>query len=337
MAKAKNNRVQNLIVRAAIIAGALSIFSASTAAAAPRYSVVVLPAPSGYPGCYATVVNDRGQAAGECFDSGGTLYRAVEWTNGTAHVLFVPHSMSTRWTWAASINDSGDVVGYAQPPGGYQAMSWHHGKLTLLPSLPGTSGTVADDIRDDDLIIGSSGGHSVEWTTNGMVDLGGYAAFASSVNAKGAFVGSGQISPDDPQGGAWFDAGMPGEMHYIIHGDFHTHAFGVNDSDLVVGDTNGLAGFRAWAFQGGSLRFLPSAYVAGYDHAFAVNDDDVIVGESLNWAVRWYHGAVVDLNTTIPLLALRLTAANGISPKGLIACTAIGPSAPFGVILYPKP
>jgi uncharacterized membrane protein len=307
-------------------------------AAASQYTVNVLPAPSGFPGCYATVVNDRGQAAGECFNSAGTLYRAVEWTNGRAHVLFVPHSMSTRWTWASSINSKGDVVGFAQPPGAYQALRWHRGMLTLLPTLPGTSGTVADDIRDDGLVIGSSGGHSVEWNASGVVDLGGYAAFASSVNAQGAFVGSGQVSQQDPQGGAWFDAGKPGEMRYIIHGDFHTHAFSVNDGDAVVGETNGLAGYRAWEFRGGSFSFLPSAYAPGFDHAYAINDTDIIVGQSLNSAVRWYRGAVVDLNSIIPPQSgVRLSAANGISQNGLIACDASGPNGEIAVILSPTP
>jgi uncharacterized membrane protein len=326
-----------LIAIVLALVGNLAHVVASEPAAPARYSVVELPVPNGYVGCYATVVNDRGQAAGECYSS-GSLYRAVEWSNGIARVLFVPRSMSTRWTWAASINEGGDVVGYAQPPGGYQAMSWHHGTLTLLPALMGTTGTVADDIRDDGLVIGSSGGHSVEWTSNGIVDLGGYEAFASSVNAHGAFVGSGQISQNDPQGGAWFDAGKPGAMHYIINGDFHTHAYGVNDSDVVVGETSGLAGYRAWVWQGGSLMFLPSAYAAGYDHAFAVNDNNIIVGESLNSAVRWYHGAVVDLDTIIPPQSgVQLQAANGISPNGLIACEAAGPTAQIGVILHPKP
>jgi uncharacterized membrane protein len=319
------------------LAGPSAQIGAPIPAAPAHYSVVELPVPSGYNGCYATVVNDRGQAAGECYNSGGTLYRAVEWSNGIARVLFVPRSMATRWTWAGSINREGDVVGYAQPPGSYQALFWHHGTLTLLPTLPGTTGTIADDIRDDRLIIGSSGGHSVEWTSNGIVDLGGFEAFASSVNAEGAFVGSGQISPNDPQGGGWFDAGKPSEMHYIINGDFHTHAYSVNDNDVVVGETNGLTGYRAWEWQGGSLRFLPSLYAAGYDHAFAVNDNNIIVGESLNSAARWYLGAVIDLETIIPPQSgVQLHAANGISPNGLIACDAAGPSAEIGVILYPK-
>jgi uncharacterized membrane protein len=326
-----------LIATVLAIVGSLWHIGVPVPAAAPRYSVVELPVPSGYTGCYATVVNDRGQAAGECY-KGGNLYRAVEWSNGIARVLYVPRSMSARWTWAASINATGDVVGFVQPPGAYQALWWHHGSLTQLSTLPGTTGTVADDIRDDGLIIGSSGGHSVEWTSNRVQDLGGFEAFASAVNAHGPFVGSGQISQNDPQGGAWFDSGKPGAMRYIINGDFHTHALGMNDSDVVVGETNGIAGFRAWVFQAGILSYLPSAYVAGFDHAFAVNDNDVIVGESLNSAVRWYRGRVVDLNTIItPQSGVLISAANGISQSGLIACVGLGPTAGIGVILYPKP
>src|SRR5580693_2605346 len=104
--------------------GVLPVFGKQPSVAT-HYTVVQLPTPAGSGGCYAIVVNDRGQAAGECYDRGGNTYRAVEWTDGIAHVLFEPRRFLRRWTWAASINDNGDVVGFVQPPGVYQALWWH--------------------------------------------------------------------------------------------------------------------------------------------------------------------------------------------------------------------
>jgi uncharacterized membrane protein len=321
----------------AILIGIAQILGTGASAIAAHYTIVELPVPSGFIGCYATVVNDSGQAAGECYNSAGNLYRATEWTSGVARVLFVPHSMANRWTWASGLNASGDVVGYAQPPGAFQALRWHLGSLELLPALPGTTGTSASAIRDDGTIIGASGGHSAEWATGTVIDLGGFQTSAASINAHGEFVGFGQISRKDPQGGAWLDLGKPGAMRYILNGDFHTRAWSVNDDGVVVGVTESEIGHEAWVYRDGTLTYLPSLGPVGFDQASSVNDQGIIVGYSLASAVRWYNGSVSDLNSLIPPASgVRLEEADSISPHGLIACDATTSSGGIGVILYPE-
>jgi probable HAF family extracellular repeat protein len=109
----------------------------------------------------ATAVNDRGDVAGMAFFSG--LLDGFLWQRGRLTELLPPPGSSVFQPYG--INKLRQVVGHSE----YNAVLWHRGRTTILPSLVSTA--AAYDINDAGQIVGTSATrldgfapHAVLWT-----------------------------------------------------------------------------------------------------------------------------------------------------------------------------
>jgi len=139
-------------------------------------------------------MNDAGQVA-------GTGYFAVGSTN-QRHAFVVTHGVTTdlgvlpgaTTSWATSINNNGDVVGYSYAsPTTPRATLWRNGSIIDLGVLPGQTTSTANHINDNGRVVGTSGGRLFTWENGVMTDLGTMAAnttvTAHSINNNGEIVG----------------------------------------------------------------------------------------------------------------------------------------------------
>jgi len=105
---------------------------------------------------------------------------------------------SSSVAWA--INASGDVVGWSNGPAGTRAFLYTtYGGMVALPARPDRPRTVARDINDAGVIVGSANsggtdlGHAVVWSGGSVQDIGtlGTGSFSEAwgVNNLGQVVG----------------------------------------------------------------------------------------------------------------------------------------------------
>jgi probable HAF family extracellular repeat protein len=197
---------------------------------------------------------------------------------------------SSSVAWA--INASGDVVGWSMGPAGTRAFL-HTGAsgMVALPGLPDKPRTVARDINDAGIIVGSANaggtdlGHAVRWSNGSVEDLGtlgtGFYSEAWGVNNLGQVVGWSYTN-----GGS----GLTG-----VHGFLYSQAEGlvdltpdsdtgsardINDAGQVTGYKTALFGYHAFRWQGGT--FADLGVLSGFAHSFgwAINASGQVTGNS---------------------------------------------------------
>jgi uncharacterized membrane protein len=131
----------------------------------PSYRVFDLGTLPGASDSAALGVNDRGVVVG---NSGG---QAVLWRNGRIVELGAPGPGSS----AVDINERGEVVGNGSVDGASRAFMWRHGRISVLPPLPGDQNSFANAVNDRGDVVGFSrdpGFRAVLWRSDGtMVDL----------------------------------------------------------------------------------------------------------------------------------------------------------------------
>ncbi len=192
--------------------------------------------------------------------------------------------------WA--INANGDVVGWSMGPAGTRAFLYTNaGGMVALPGLPDKPRTVARDINDAGVIVGSANaggtdlGHAVLWSDGPAQDLGtlgtGFYSEAWAVNNLGQVVGWSYTN-----GGS----GLQG-----VHGFLYSQAEGlvdltpesdtgsardINDSGQVTGYKTALGGYHAFRWQGGT--FVDLGVLPGFAHSFggAINASGQMTGNS---------------------------------------------------------
>ena len=110
------------------------------------------------------------------------------------------------YSYATAINNSGQIVGYAQTASGmHHAFCYTGGKMTDLGTLPGGIQSVAYGINDIGQIVGVSYdaslmGHAFLYSKGKMTDRhlpGGNESVAYSINNKGQIVGWSKITTWD--------------------------------------------------------------------------------------------------------------------------------------------
>jgi len=143
-------------------------------------------------GCWANLVNERGQVFGSCAYAPGAGRRAHAflWDDGRMRDLGPFPDSPTLF------NERGDVAGYGYG-GGFHAFFWADGKMTVLGNL-GVKETSAYALNDKGQVVGESrtktgARHAFVWENGKMTDLGtlpgGRNSRADAINNKSQIVG----------------------------------------------------------------------------------------------------------------------------------------------------
>ena len=194
---------------------------------------------------------------------------------------------------ASAINENGDVVGWSMGPAGPRAfLHTRAGGMVALPGLPDRPRSVARDINDAGVIVGSASaggtdlGHAVLWSGGSVQDLGtlgtGFYSEAWGVNNLGEVVGWSDTS------GA---SGLTG-----VHGFLYSEAEGmvdltptsdtgyaedINDAGQVTGYRTAFGGvYHAFRWQEGTFLDLGVLPGFAYSVGWAINESGQVAGNS---------------------------------------------------------
>ncbi len=190
--------------------------------------------------------------------------------------------------WA--INANGDVVGWSTGQAGTRAFLYTNASgMVALPGLPDRPRTVARDINDAGVIVGSANaggvdlGHAVLWSGGSVQDIGtlgtGDFSEAWGVNNLGQAVGSSYTN------GAGL--GVHGFLYSEAEGLVDLtplsdtgYALDINDAGQVTGYKTALFGYHAFRWQVGTFKDL--GVLPGFAHSFgwAINASGRVTGSS---------------------------------------------------------
>jgi len=246
---------------------------------------------------------------------------------------------------ADGINNSGQVVGGATAPGGFDAFSYtSSGGMTDLGTLGGSS-SVAAAINTSGQIVGAAstsgntGSHAFSYTSSGgMTDLGtfgGSYSAAAAINTSGQIVGWANTSASPPNTGG---ATSPRAFSYTSGGGMtdlgtlggsYSSAAAINTSGQIVGsaNTSGNTGSHAFSYTSSGGMTDLGTLGGSYSSASGINDNDQIVGSSYTSSGNQYAfsytsgGGMVDLGA---LAGDVESYANGINNSGQIVGVSLG-------------
>ncbi|HXY50244.1 MAG TPA: hypothetical protein VEI01_12390 [Terriglobales bacterium] len=259
-----------------------------------------LPLLAGWPGVFATGINDRDQVIGEAnnFDSAGNRLRtAVLWDGGKVINLGTLDTNSNSAAfginvWGTAVGSNKNLVDGLTTP-----VVWYAKAIHPLPLLPGEAGGIAFGINDLGVIAGYQfqEGDVSEipclWYWNGtgytamsLGSFGGDYGEANDVNNLGHAVG-----------------------YSLYAGDLHGPAFvwdrrGLHPLPMLAGDTDGYA-----------LAINDGGQVVGFSEL--VDDFGDLLSQRV---VIWQHGTVTDLQTVVPSDTPTLTDLGNVNLSGQI-------------------
>jgi len=194
---------------------------------------------------------------------------------------------------AQAINADGDVVGWSMGQAGTRAFLYTNARgMVGLPGLPNKPRTVARDISDAGVIVGSANaggtdlGHAVLWSDASVVqDLGtlgnGYFSEAFGVNNLGQVVGwSYTVGGQGLTGVHGFLYSQNGGLVDLTPESDNSSALDINDAGQVTGYRTAFGGYHAFRWQGGT--FLDLGVLPGFAHSFgwSINASGQVAGSS---------------------------------------------------------
>lgn len=238
-------------------------------------------------------INDSGQIVGYSRDTSGANHAFLRQQNGTMLDL---QTLGGTDSYAQAINNSGVVAGYSRNSSGKgRGFIWDatNGMQELSALAGGVSWATA--INDSSQVAGysytASGGpsHAVVWNNGVMTDLNSLLTDARQSWATG-------INDDGWVVGYYNRYSVTGIYGFLLRGtEFvelgtlggNCQAFGINNSGLVVGQSNN----QAFVWSNGVIEQLPG--LGGHTSlASSVNSQGQIVGYAYDsnfvaTAVRW--------------------------------------------------
>jgi len=194
---------------------------------------------------------------------------------------------------AWGINENGDVVGWSMGPAGTRAFLYTTtGGMVALPALPNRPRSVARDINDAGVIVGSANaggtdlGHAVRWSGGSVQDLGtldtGSYSEAWGVNNLGEVVGwsftNGGSGLSGVHGFLYSDAGGLVDLTPLSDTGY---AEDINDAGQVTGYKTAAGGaYHAFRWQEGTFRDLGVLPGLAYSFGWAINESGQVAGNS---------------------------------------------------------
>jgi probable HAF family extracellular repeat protein len=235
-------------------------------------------------------INNSGQIAGSAYTAGGDI-RAFLYSDGSMNNL---GTLGGNRSQASGINDSGQVVGWADSTSAVRAFLYSNGSMINLGSLSDRA-SQASAINDNGEIAGwyidntGASVHAFVYSNGSMIDIGTLGSSPSSaafdINNSGQVVGRVHNTTNiDPDGRAFlYSNGLMIDLGTL--GGTSSWAYGINDSGQVVGWADTADGDpHAFLYSGDSmtdLSQLPEVLAAGWtslDEARGINDKGQIVG-----------------------------------------------------------
>jgi probable HAF family extracellular repeat protein len=192
---------------------------------------------------------------------------------------------------ASGINDSGQVVGYADTSGdaGSDAFLYSGGTMTNLGTLGGTIGQ-ATGINASGQVVGyaSTSGNAASdaflysgGTMTNLGTFGGTDSFATGINASGQVVGGADTSGNAAYNAFLYSGGTMTNLGTF--GGTTSEAAGINASGQVVGyaNTSGNAGSvsNAFLYSGGTMTNL-GTLGGTTSYANGINASGQVVGDA---------------------------------------------------------
>jgi probable HAF family extracellular repeat protein len=245
----------------------------------------------------------------------GKVCRGFVWDEGVMTAL---PTLGGTHGYAASVNDRGQVVGWAETPVHdptcesptqilqFRAVLWEpkHGRQTELPPFPGDSTSAATAINNRGQVVGISGDcdvavgrfsarHAVLWDTGSVTELenlGGTTWHTpTAINERGDIVGfSNPAAAGDLVGDFLARAFLwtrQGGMQPLgrLPGDSTSQARGINSRQQVVGVSTSFEGIsRAFLWDDGVIRNLNALVEPGFSDSLVsaqeINDAGHITG-----------------------------------------------------------
>ena len=202
-----------------------------------------------------TDINNRGQIAGNVFQSGTNL--PILWEDGRTTFLESLPCPGFRFGLAQAINENGVIVGTSAAGVGERAVMWRNGEVMVLPPTSSSlESGIAVDVNDRDEAIGRYAriGEELDvfpvsylWSEGGVTVLppldrpeGSQAAIAASINNEGQIVGLTRFGSGASLATLWQEGAVV-ELNALVSDDdplkpFVTLTFGtkITDSGLII-------------------------------------------------------------------------------------------------------
>lgn len=282
---------------------------------------------------YGCGINSSGHAVGAYTVGWDDYYRPFLHDGTTMHSL---GTFGGDRGNALGINDTGEVVGWAQYPDGITHAFLYRGAELIDVNPTGGVFSIANDINDLGQIVGSSAGvdgqeRAFLYESGASTDLGtlgGSRSYAMAINNLGQIAGS-ALTSDWAQHACIWTNGQPVDLGTM--GEERSMAQDINDSGWTVGYTFTTQAYalRAFLYDGVSMRDLGSLGTAERREtmALAINNSGFVTGYSFldlgtQHAFLWNGTEMLDLSN----LALSfvspgsyLTEASAITDNGWIA------------------
>ncbi len=309
----------------------------ATTAQANRYLIVDLGKH-----IYPSQINESGEVSANVQRSTGSGPSVIR--DGRLHHLCCSHSYYL--SYAAAINDRGDVVGQdgnendAGPP-----IMWRRGGIRLVLPMPNDGPILAvNGVARDGTTVGLGGGGCFRTSPTGPATLLGYMGHGSYCEAF-AINQVGQIA-------GWANATHTGPFHAFIWTDgtfqdlgaWPGTSFSVGIALNDHGDVVGYSDRQPILWSHGQMYDLDPGNVNSFDTPLSINNSGVIVGYVNAGAVRFdpSSGPTLLINEVVNVGDwLELTEATSVNDAGVIVGWGVlageTPGRTHGYMLVPKP